>query len=329
MDYAELTAQRLKLAMESAGFNQTSLARAWKMYNAARGWKPGKGLPVTRKTIGEWLAKGIPVKSVKRELDDPAAHVAAFFHLSKEQFLEETEDWSRDAFQAAVRAAFQISSGQQKEGVLALLTEVAGLTERKNLERIFDDYHGMYYAYLNWIQWKTVDGSHKPRPCVYKMLISIDAVDPAYNVIRAKLTTRHIIDERTERGMADLWGYHGVIVPVAGTLYCIFESTHRSLENSGFVFMTVSSNPHADALLGLLTAQTTEPVATKFQALLRSFPASSRVIMTRISKADTQRGEAYLLNQLGYFRPEEIDGVEHGLIEQCRNDIKYGVLTIC
>ena len=326
MNYEGLTALRLKLAMEAVGLNQTSLANAWREYNDTLNLSDAQGLPVTRKTVGEWLEKGIPRRSPKRGLKDPLLHVAKFFGVEKEIFIEEGDDWSEISFQIAIRKAWPHQEEQQSEkGVMAVLSEITEITEIKNLERIFRDYEGYYYCYEYWVQWESAKEIYKPKSVMYKTLIKINEIDYPRKLIKIKMATSRSV-EAMAKNNGDFWECHGVMIPVSNSLYFIAESKYRTLEESYFVFV-VTRRTSKTRLIGLLTSTTTMPQQEYFRASMSPFPASTRILFCKIADKDAAQGEEHLVKQLGIFQADELHELDPEILKELRNEVNEGVLT--
>jgi hypothetical protein len=65
--------------------------------------------------------------------------------------------------------------------------------------------------------------------------------------------------------------------------------------------------------------------ATPIKEVSESFPASSRIRLEKISEDDKNKGEDYLMSQMGYFQQDKID---ENIREEINNKIedRLGIL---
>lgn len=186
----------------------------------------------------------------------------------------------------------------EKRSLPSLLCETIDCINKNEMKRNFNDFKGYYFGYVNWMNWDEGRMNLNGKSLIYKFLVKIDDLNEDSNVIESKLTTFKYLEKEKS---SEKWGYHGVMIPIPGKLYFIFEVQNRRLDRSDFVFIITHNRPE-NHLLGILTGESNLP-----ETPLESCPASARISLKKIGEEEAERGEDYLISQIGYFQPNEID----------------------
>jgi len=198
---------------------------------------------------------------------------------------------------------------------LPVLSETINSINKKELELFFQQFEGYYFGYINWIIWEKNGKILEAKNSVYKFLVKIHAIDEEHNVIKTKLTTKNEL-KKVKTG--EKWVYHGIMIPISRKLYFIFEE--RNVIRRDCVFIITHDKPE-DHLRGVLIAESATPI----KEVSESFPASSRIRLEKISEDDKNKGEDYLMSQMGYFQQDKID---ENIREEINNKIedRLGIL---
>lgn len=295
-----IAGERLKLAREAIGYSQRSLGKAWKDHNERHG---KKSLPITHKTIVAWECCGIPRVSSKLKLDNTLELVADYFGADPEWFTETSESWNKEVFQKKIDQAWRNKYRKRKRGPMSVLNATSDSIKAEDLEKCYREFNGYYFAYINWID----ETEETIRTSPYKMLMNICGIDMESNVILTKLTTHWFSIQRERMDIKDNWGWHGVMIPLANSLYFIFEAPYYRIGKNGFVFIIVSADETSQqpSFSGILTT------ALSIQSMKR-FPTSTRILFQKIDDKDI-REEDELISQLGFS--DELPGIDLQIIQ--------------
>lgn len=261
-----------------------------------------------KKTVEKWLrADAFPRTGSLREFCRCAGLTKAEFDGSEEAFVKalarvsvqlrdsgkQLHEWDES------RVARLMKSHDKGGGLMSALSDTVNAIGQKAMENYFRQFQGYYFGYLNWTKWTQGEGQRPAlRGSAFRCLIKVDALETDTQVIRAKLTTRHHV-ENCDAGES-AWAYEGVMVPIPGKLVFIFEAPDPSFENMEFIFI-IAQNAPKDHMLGIISSDSSIPDSASMMQV-RPIPSASRILL---KKAARDLDENALMDELDYRR--EID----------------------
>ena len=224
--------------------------------------------------------------------------------------------------EAKRRAALE-ASGQATEDVIAIYNRfLEGFRQEPILlgqtlktmqkETIKNDYIYLKGHYHMYHYWKSgdVDDTGKVR----RNLVEIYELDENRGLMHCRI----MISPRKNLKREDWWLYEGWVFNIKNKLFWLFECVQGMLPEIGTMIIFKPSfwpDPHRFFLYGIISALS-----------LEGMPCASNVILEQIKPDDA------LIDNLGYFSPEEIKAEGHGvnILDYINNEIKntYDIMRV-
>lgn len=182
-------------------------------------------------------------------------------------------------------------------------------------------YKGYYYGYIYWVNCDKATRKEQPPISPYRILIYVDDMDEKLNVIHAKLTSPWKLKKWENDELDDKWGYKGILVPAGEKLFFMFESSCGTLLEYVFIII-FETKP----LIGIFSAESSDKSKAHFGKPKRSFPATSRVVLTEIGDEEVEKGEDSLMKELRFCELDEIDDLDDELKLKLCEGTEEGIL---
>jgi len=194
-------------------------------------------------------------------------------------------------------------------GIMSVLSETICSIGTKAMENYSRQFSGYYFGYLNWSHWTMEENQRSAlRGGAFKCLIRVDTFDADAQLIRARLTTRHHLDN-CDAGKKT-WAYEGVMVPIPGKLIFIFEAPDPSFEEMGFIFIIARNSPK-NRMSGIISSDSSIPDTSMMQ--VQTIPSAARILLEKVpDKTD----EMALIEEL---RPEH--EIDPEILETIKNEV--------
>jgi len=293
---------------------------------------------IGKKTVEKWLAeKARPTEKSLNKLCKMAGGITIDeFSSPLDEFAQilakkEGHGYAENQITGEIKrlqAEFSKENPKKKgEGLMAILSEAINSVSPSDLKKVFARLEGYYYAYIKWFNWKESD-DNDPKISLYKFLLKIDELDEAANVIKAKVSTYEQLNKYKDKLAEKKWAYEGVVIPIGGNFYFIFEHIIEPSAHMDYVFIITRDRPESH-LSGLLMAESAKDIRIRyFDPPGVSFPASSRIVMMKIDAEEVAKGEDYLMRDLRHYDADELNEFDQKLIEGLNRGATEGILRL-